>query len=208
MYNTFKCGGIMININSLLNINKNLSVLSSYSDRFILCSKNENVATFDANFKLDKCILNDGFFDLYETIFNTKFVFKKSNVDFQIIAICIIIDKIINSNDYIIFDDILTYLDLNNKKLILKYLKDKGIRVINFTSDSEELLIYSYLVVINDGAVVYKGYVKDVLLNEYELKSYGFNLPFIVDLSLQLKSYGLLNSVFYNEKKLRDELWN
>ena len=52
-----------------------------------------------------------------------------------------------------------------------------------------------------------EGPVVSVLKEEKILKNLGFSLPFIYDLSLQLNYYGLIDSIYLDEKVLVDKLW-
>ena len=108
----------------------------------------------------------------------------------------------------IVFDDVLSFLSINKKKKIIKYLKDNKITFYNFTSNAEECLFTPYMVVINNDKVAMEGATKNVLLEEKTLKKLGFCLPFAVDLSLQLQSYGLVNNIYYDVNKLAEDLWN
>lgn len=192
----------MVNLNDILNINKNLSVLSSYTDRFSLCL-NEDYVISAGN---KSVVLDNNFKDIFKRVFG--FEYDELNVNNMVLDIINnIIDSLRYLRGYIIFNDVLSFLDLKLKKKLLKYLKEKNIRVINFTSNPEELLIYKYVVVIDAGDILYQGNVSDVLSHEAKLKSLGFALPFVFDLSLQLKSYGLINELYFNDKKLEDELW-
>lgn len=108
----------------------------------------------------------------------------------------------------IVFDDILTFLSHNQKLLVLKYLKDNNITYINFTSDIDEVLFTKYLIVLSKDGVIVEGNTKSVLKEERILKHNGFNLPFVVDLSYQLKDYGLVDKEYYSVEKLVSDLWN
>ena len=49
---------------------------------------------------------------------------------------------------------------------------------------------------------------KDVVKEETILKRLGYELPFYVDLSIQLKLYGLIDNICYSSEELEDSLWN
>lgn len=109
--------------------------------------------------------------------------------------------------ELIIFDDILSFLNNSLKNKIIKYLKTKKITLINFTSNIEETLLGDNLIVLENSQIVLSGKNIDVLKNEKELKDLGLYLPFIVDLSIQLNLYKLLNKIYIDDKKLMGDLW-
>jgi len=99
-----------------------------------------------------------------------------------------ILESLETSKSIIVFIDILTYVDKAFKEKIIKYLKEKNKRIINYTTNIEETLLLDYLVVINN--------------------KLGFHLPTVVELSIGLKYYGLVDDIFLNNEELVNYLWN
>ena len=118
-----------------------------------------------------------------------------------------IICETINYTSYIAFDDLLIYLDFRTKILILNYLTEKNITLINVTSDMEDVLFTDYILCLYDGISAIDGKTLDVLNNEQLLRRLGFNLPFVADLSSQLKSYGMVDKIYINDELLVNKLW-
>ncbi|MEG0794515.1 MAG: hypothetical protein RSG95_01830 [Bacilli bacterium] len=110
-------------------------------------------------------------------------------------------------NKTIVFNDVLRSFSNEEKESIIDLLMVRKINFINITSNMEELLLSDYIFVFNNDELVLEGKVKDVLKEEKILKRIGFSLPFIVDLSTQLKLYGVISEVSYNERELVSELW-
>ena len=52
-----------------------------------------------------------------------------------------------------------------------------------------------------------EGNYKEILKEEKILKKLGFNLPFILELSLGLKYYNLTNDLYYDNESLVNYLW-
>lgn len=114
---------------------------------------------------------------------------------------------LVSSNEVIVFDDVLSYLNNDIKNKIIKYLKAKKITLINFTSDIEETLLGENLIVLDNNQIILCGKTLEVLKNEKVLKDLGVYLPFIVDLSIQLSLYKLINKLYIDNKKLIGDLW-
>lgn len=148
-----------------------------------------------------------------------------------------IISNKINSNllnelrDYIIIDDTVSYNKLEEmiynfpakticfndclrkfsrveKNHIMDLLKKRKVNFINVTSNMDEVLFSDYIYVYYDEKLVIEGTTLDVLKEEKLLKRLGFNLPFVYNLSLQLKLYGILDKVVTLEEELVNTLWN
>lgn len=108
---------------------------------------------------------------------------------------------------YIVLDDLLIDLNTRTKILLLNYLNTKNITLINVTTDMEDVLYTDYIMCLYDGISAIDGKTLEVLKNEKLLKRLGFNLPFILDLSIQLELYGLLNKSYLNKEAMVKDLW-
>ena len=108
----------------------------------------------------------------------------------------------------IVFFDALRFFNNDKKDKIKELLDLRKINYVNITSDIEQVLDTDYLYVFSSDKIVLEGKTLDVLKNEKKLKRIGFALPFVVDLSMQLKLYGTLSDIKTDMKELVDELWN
>lgn len=118
-----------------------------------------------------------------------------------------IISCLIRPSKLIVLDDVLTYLSNEQKELIIKYLRKNKISLVNITTDVEETLFGTRIIVLDNGEIVMEGSVLSVLNEEKILRRLGFSLPFIFDLSKQLNYYGLLDEIILDREKLVDKLW-
>lgn len=107
----------------------------------------------------------------------------------------------------IIVDNLFVFFDKNTRKKIYAYLKKENITLVSVCTDIEQSLEYQYMVVLNEGKVAIEGDTLQVLLREKILKRLGIGLPFYVDLSIQLKLYGLIDDVHLSKEKLVGALW-
>ncbi len=133
--------------------------------------------------------------------------------------------KLLNKyNDYYIIDGNFTYDILLEKKKVIffcvldhlkvevinklfKFMKDSNITFINITNNIELCLYTNYLIVYDDKNILIEGNTLEVLKNNKLLKRLGFNLPFMVDLSLLLKDYDLINDIYLDKRYLVGALW-
>lgn len=107
----------------------------------------------------------------------------------------------------IVLNDITSYLNKTSKIKVLKYLKKEKLAVLNFTSDIEEVLLGDDIVVLDGSKIILSGDKMTVLKNEKTLKNNGLYLPFIIDISIQLNLYGLVNKIYIDNNKLLGDLW-
>ena len=118
------------------------------------------------------------------------------------------VDSLRSINDrFVVFNDVIRYLKDKDKQILFKKLKESGTHYINITSDIEEVLFTHHLMVIENGKIIIDGSTESVLKEEKILKRLGYGLPFIVDLSIQLNHYDLVDSMYLDEEVLVNKLW-
>lgn len=104
-------------------------------------------------------------------------------------------------------DNLFPYLTLEQKQKIINYAKKHRISIINITTNPEDLLLGSHIIIIKDRLTHACGKTKEILENEDLLKSAGFNYPFICELSNGLKYYELVKEIYFDDQKLIGDLW-
>ena len=75
------------------------------------------------------------------------------------------------------------------------------------TSNVEDTLFTDYTLVLYNKINAIDGKTLEVLKEEKILKRLGLNIPFYLDLSIQLKLYGLINKTYLNKEDLVKHLW-
>lgn len=151
----------------------------------------------------------DNQIDILLSYFNIEKLFDKqvSNLKKGDKYLVKILSYAIMDIHYLILDGILMYLDLKNKLLLLNYLNSKEIILFNVTSDLEDVIYTDYCLCLYKGKNAIDGKTFDVLKEEKLLKRLGFSLPFMYDLSIQLKLYGLINKYYLNKEEMVKYLW-
>lgn len=108
----------------------------------------------------------------------------------------------------IIFNESLSSLSNKEKKEIFDLLDKQNINYVNVTSNIEDALFGDYIIVYDEDMKVLEGNKEVVLKNEKLLKKLGFGVPFVVDLSIQLMYYDILDKVYFDVDNLLEALWN
>ena len=111
----------------------------------------------------------------------------------------------------LIIDDALEMVDDNAKGEILAALKklhkDNHLTIITITHNLEETYNADRMVVINGGNILIDGPVKDVLQEDKIFNRIGMEIPFMVDLSIKLKLYGLVDHMILDMDDMVNALW-
>lgn len=117
---------------------------------------------------------------------------------------------LISEPKILILDEALVMVDSNIKNKIFEILEDyhkKGLTILNITHDSEEAMLGTNILILNNGKVILNKKIKEAFENEKEFKDGLMDLPFIIDLSTKLKYYGVISKLFYEKKKLVNSIW-
>lgn len=111
----------------------------------------------------------------------------------------------------IILDEALTMIDLDVREKIYKVLrqvnKEKGITILNVTHEIDEVLYGDTIIVLDNGKVVLNGSNEEVLEKEKVFNEIGIALPFMAELSIKLKYYGLIDHIILDMDEMVEELW-
>ena len=108
----------------------------------------------------------------------------------------------------VVFNESLSILSKEEKNIIFNLLAKQNISYINVTSNIEDALYADYIIVYEDDVKVLEGNKEMVLKNEKLLKKAGFGVPFVVDLSINLMYYDILDKVYFDMESLLEALWN
>lgn len=131
-----------------------------------------------------------------------------TNCEKQILEIVI---SLLHDPKVLLLDNPFSMMDNKTKNIIknklIKYKKNHNLTLIIFTSDLSDIYDCDYLYIIHKGNVVLEGLVKDVLLEDTIIDRVGLNMPLIVDLSLKLKYYGLIDDITFDLESMVNNIW-
>lgn len=111
----------------------------------------------------------------------------------------------------LILDGALSMLDHHERIKILDMLKklhrEEGLTIIHTTYNLEETYDSDRIVVLNEGVILVDGPTKEVLKQDKIFNRIGLEVPFMVDLSLKLKLYGLIDNLILDMDEMVNALW-
>lgn len=93
------------------------------------------------------------------------------------------------------------------KKALNKYKEKYKLTIILMSNNLEDILDTDYLYVLNKGNIVMEGEPLTVLTEDTILNRIGLKIPFMVDLSLKLKFYGLTDHIETDIDRMVNNLW-
>lgn len=135
-----------------------------------------------------------------------KRIDELSSKDIVLIQLAI---SLLRKPSILLIDDLNSYLDRKTIKEVLKVLnkyKDK-ITIIYATINLEDTIDTDHLYIISDRKVALEGEPLEVLQRDNIINKIGLKLPFMVDLSVKLKDYELINSIELEPIRMVNKLW-
>ena len=145
--------------------------------------------------------------------FNINYLLDKKTVDLtnsekQIILIAI---ALLHKPKILLLDNPFSMMNIATKNRVkdrLKQYKEKNsITIVLTTVNLEDVVDADYLYIINKGNVVVEGKPLAVMENDTLIKKLGLSLPFMVDLSLKLKFYELVDNIELDMDRMVNTLW-
>ena len=138
----------------------------------------------------------------------TKLLNKNTNnlSDKEIVLIQIA-KALLNKPEILLLDDISLYFNNKEKKDIFLFLRKQKITIVYTTISLEDALYSDYIYIIGDKKVALEGNPLYILQKDNIINKIGLKLPFMIDLSVKLKDYELIDKQILEPKEMVDELW-
>ena len=111
----------------------------------------------------------------------------------------------------IVIDDISTYLSKEDIQKVITYLKEVAeeytITILIVSYRLEDIINTDELIIVEDSKVILQGVPIEVLQKDNILNKVGLRVPFMIDLSVKLKDYNLIENVELDMNRMVDILW-
>ncbi len=119
--------------------------------------------------------------------------------------------SLIRKPKILLIDSIYSYFpekeELEVLSFIKKYQEQKKITVFYISKNLKESLYADYLYIMDDKKISQKGTPLEVLEKDNIINKIGLDLPFMIDLSVKLKDYELLEEIELEKDRMVDILW-
>ena len=121
-------------------------------------------------------------------------------------------DCIITTPKILLIDDLSPYLDSEEIKKIIIFLKSiiskYDMTIIINSLRLEDIIETDKIIIINNSEVILEGNPIDILQKDNILNKAGIKVPFMIDLSVKLKDYNLIDEVELDMNRMTNKLWN
>lgn len=92
-------------------------------------------------------------------------------------------------------------------KILKKLINERDLTIVFTTSNVIDILPTDRVLVINEGKIMMDDKPMAILEHENELSKIGVNIPTMVDLSMKLKFYNLVDKIYLDTDKVVNKLW-
>ena len=154
----------------------------------------------------DRILELSKFFDIKRLL--DKKTYDLTNSEKQEVLIAI---ALLHKPKILLLDNPFSMMDNKTRAKFLKKLKEyrnkNKLTIVLTTTNLEDILESDYLYIINKGNVVIEGKPLSVLKEDTIINRLGLNMPFMVDLSLKLEFYKLINNIELDMESMVNTLW-
>lgn len=117
-------------------------------------------------------------------------------------------EALITKPKILLLGNVFTYIRKKEQEsLILLLKKIKELTVIICSNDLSSVLYSDYLHLFHKGKLILSGATIEVLKKDSIINKLGLELPFMVDLSLKLKYYNLVEDIELDMNRMVNHLW-
>ncbi len=118
---------------------------------------------------------------------------------------------LLSNINLLLMDNICTDITKKERKEILTILKklnkEEKITIIMSTDSLEDVIDTDYIYILNKGKIEMEGKTLDILKQDNKLNRIGLEIPLMIDLSVKLNDYNLLNDIILDMDRMVDTLW-
>lgn len=140
--------------------------------------------------------------------------YKKSNlknIDISLKIKMKLLLYLLSNPEILIIEDMSLYFTQKEIKEIfdaLKWYQEQNDITIIITTTNLDIALYAdYLYVISEGNIILEGTPIEVLQNDNIINRTGLTVPFMVDLSVKLRDYDLIENIELDMNRMVDKLW-
>ncbi|MBQ8472122.1 MAG: ATP-binding cassette domain-containing protein [Bacilli bacterium] len=204
--------GISLNKQNVLNYITKIGVATNdFNNQFLFKKVKDELAFPLLNLgypehKINKKIIKISKFFEIENLLNKKIDSLNKSLQNKLLIIL----ALIHDPKVLILDDIFLEMNKIDQEFMLKKLKElnkDGLTILNITSKLDTIYDSDIVYVLNNFQIETSGGVLEILEQDNYLNEIGLQIPFIIDLSLKLKFYDLIDKIYFNIEDLEEDLW-
>ena len=141
----------------------------------------------------------------------TNYLDKYINeLDYYDKELLLIMIAILHQPKVLLLDSVLELFSLEARKKIVdvfRKLIDSGMTIINFTNSLDVAYDSDKIIVLDDYKLLGEYLPNEIFNDDKFFYEHNLEIPFLVDLSIKLKMYNLVDKEYINMKAMVDDIW-
>ena len=142
-----------------------------------------------------------------KTNYLDKYINELNDHEKQLLLIMI---SLLHKPKVLLLDSVLETFNIIDRLEIIKILNNlvkDGLTVINFTNSLEVAYLSDKIILLDNEKIVGEYKPSDIFNDDSIFTSRNIEIPFLLDLSIKLKMYNLVDREYTNMKEMVDDIW-
>lgn len=203
----------ILNSNNLKEIRKKIGLVFENPDNQFIAETVENDIIFTLeNLSYSKQEIKNRLEKIVERLKLESILYKSphdlSGGEKQLVALA---SALVMEPQILILDEAFAMIEPKTKTEILTQLqkihKETDITILMITHDTNDSLYGDNIILMQDGSIIAQGTKEEIYQYEKLFRELDLELPFMVDLSIKLKYYGLVDKIIYSMNEMVDVIW-
>ena len=145
-------------------------------------------------------------------LFNaTKYLDKNiSELTYYEKQLLLLMISLLHKPSVLLLDSVIEIFPKTMKERVIKVLKKltkDGLTVINFTNSLEDAYSSDKIILLDNYSIVGEYNKHDIYKDDKLFYEHNLEIPFLIDLSIKLKMYNLVDKEYTNMKAMVDDIW-
>lgn len=119
--------------------------------------------------------------------------------------------NLINDYSLLVIDELIDMLDSKDKdimyKLLKKYQRINKKTILLISNNADGIIYTKRTLILDKGIICFDSTIKNVEKSDNIFNELSIKLPFVVDLSIKLKLYDLIDEIYIDEKRMIKDIW-
>ena len=192
----------IVNIGIVERVNKNSFIYTTAINEMIYPLSNLGYSKKEALRRINEVL---------ELFSCTNFLDKKiSELNFYDKQLLLIMIALLHKPKILLLDSVLQVFSKSKQEDIIKILKkliQEDLTVISFTNYLTETYYSDKILLLDNFNIVGEYNYSDIFKDDKVFYEHNLEIPFMTDLSIKLKMYGLVDKEYINMKEMVDDIW-
>lgn len=210
--NRIICGGIYLNSHNIYQYIQNIGIVERISGHDFIYQKVKDemmYPLYNLGYSKKRIVARiNEVIDLFDVDFLDKNINELNRYEREILLVMI---ALLHKPKVLLLDNIFSLLATDETEKLLKVLKTfitrEKITIINFSSTLNEVLASDKIILLSDFKILGEYELNDIYQDDQLFYQSGLEIPFIIDLSVKLKMYDLIDKNYTNVKEMVDDIW-